>query len=126
MSSAEEAQAAGIETVDVPEDNSKNPLARMANSVKVAQAASRGDVIMLAGANGPINLIRSLEDADVSVVGDSDIDFGRGRIFVGDLPGLAALDGIGNGAPPAVVLGMDVLRNRPKMLFKGQQNEVYF
>ena len=49
---------------------------------------------------------------------------GRGSLgqasccFVGELPGLAALDGLGAKAGPAAVLGVDVLRTRPRMVYQ--------
>ena len=37
--------------------------------------------------------------------------------YVGALPGLAALNGLGDNAGPAIVLGLDVLKRRPRMLY---------
>jgi len=54
------------------------------------------------------------------------VDFGPGHLYVGDIPGLAALNGVGVDSPPAVVLGMDVLRRLPKMLLRAQSDEVWF
>jgi hypothetical protein len=62
----------------------------------------------------------------VALEGDEIVDFGEGHIYVGDLPGLAAMNAIGVEAPPAVVLGMDVLRTKTKMLLRARNNEVYF
>ena len=48
--------------------------------------------------------------------------FGDGsRCYVGDLPGLAALDGLGADAGPAAVLGTDVLRRRPRMVYRASE-----
>jgi hypothetical protein len=128
---AQAAAAAGITTVDLPSmDERKNPFSKLAASFKVAQAASRGELLQLADGNGQlVNLVKSLEVAKVEVVGDDDkdaIDFGNSNLYVGDLPGLAALSGLGVYSPPAVVLGMDVLRKRSRMWLRAQQNEVYF
>ena len=127
---AQAAKAAGVETVkvDLPQDKSNNPFANFANNIKAAKAAANGDILQLAGANGAaVALLKSSDEVDMAVVGDNGpIGFGKGNIYVGDLPGLAALDGIGENSPPAVVLGMDVLRTKTKMLYRGQQNEVYF
>lgn len=124
------AVAAGIATVNLPSMNEQtNPFSKMAASFKVAQAAGRGDVLQLADGHGQlVNLVKSLEKVEVEVVGDGKdaIDFGSSNLFVGDLPGLVALGGLGVDSPPAVVLGMDVLRKRPRMWLRAQQNEVFF
>jgi len=127
------AQQTGIETIHLASQGkeSKNPFAAVANRFKEAQAtakaAAEGNVLTIAGMNGPVNLLKSTEPAQISAVGvDSDVSFGNSNVFVGDIPGLAALNGIGVDAPPAVVLGMDVLRKRPKMILRARDNEVYF
>ena len=38
-------------------------------------------------------------------------------VCAGDLPGLAALGGLGADAGPAAVLGTDLLRRRPRMWY---------
>jgi hypothetical protein len=130
---AQAAKAAGIETtMDVTSLTSGgNPFSNMANSFKMAQAASRGEVLTLASNTGqPVYLVKSKDNVSVGVESgddsDSIIDFGDSPLYVGDLPGLAFLNGLGEDSSPAVVLGMDVLQKRSKMLFRGQQNEVYF
>ena len=127
---AQAAKAAGIETMDFPTNfDTRNPIAKMATNLKIAQAAAKGQVLQLAGSNGQlINLIKSQNEAKVQVVRDNEgvIEFGDSHVFVGELPGLAALNGIGVDSPPAVVLGMDVLRKRSRMWLRAQQDEVYF
>mmetsp|Transcript_23901 Transcript_23901/g.39532 ORF Transcript_23901/g.39532 Transcript_23901/m.39532 type:complete len:358 (-) Transcript_23901:166-1239(-) len=134
---AQAAKVAGVETsMDVAamleSGGNKNPFTTIANKIKVAKAASSGEILTLASSAGqPVYLVKSTDEIGMGIVGDDDkndntIDFGTSPLYVGDLPGLAALNGIGENSPPAVVLGMDVLRKRSKMLFRGQQNEVYF
>lgn len=128
------AKQAGIETISLPtpSKDSGNPFAAVANRFKEAQAlakaAAEGNVLTIAGMNGPVNLLKSTESIHISAISDDDsnVSFGQGHVFVGDIPGLAALNGIGVDAPPAVVLGMDVLRRKPKMILRAQDNEVYF
>jgi hypothetical protein len=141
---------AGIKTIDLQSQSqdakSSNPLAAIANKFKEAQAISRaaanGDVLMIASTNGPVNLLKSLAPVEITVMGDhgpggddngvvpptapTTVSFGKNHVFVGEIPGLHALNGIGVDAPPAVVFGMDFLRQRPKMLLRAQQSEVYF
>lgn len=129
------AKQAGIETIQLPsdgEEKSNNPFAGFANRFKnaqaVAQAAAKGDLLTIAGSDGkPTNLLKSISTVDLSMAGDSrDVSFGSSNIYVGDIPGLQALNGIGVDSPPAAVLGMDVLRKRPKMFLRARNQEVYF
>jgi hypothetical protein len=127
---AQAAKAAGIETAQgtMPEKSS-NPFTNLANKAKAAkeasQAAARGDMLAIASSNGePIQLLKSTNKVNVGIGGDTS-SLGEAHVYVGDLPGLAALNGLGDASPPAAVLGMDVLRLRPKMVFRGQQNELY-
>ena len=111
-----------------------NPFSNLANRFQqaqaAAQAAARGDLISIAGADGnPVQLVKSQSEAPVhlkSSDGDEIVDFGTSNVYVGNLPGLAALNGLGDESPPAAVLGMDILRKRPKMLFLARNLEVYF
>eukprot|EP00562_Extubocellulus_spinifer_P030760 CAMPEP_0178719200 /NCGR_PEP_ID=MMETSP0699-20121125/23003_1 /TAXON_ID=265572 /ORGANISM="Extubocellulus spinifer, Strain CCMP396" /LENGTH=429 /DNA_ID=CAMNT_0020369431 /DNA_START=279 /DNA_END=1568 /DNA_ORIENTATION=- len=132
---AEAARLAGVETTMKVESESGggggisvgNPFAKLAKGIKSAQAAARGDVLLVAGAAGErIELVKSQSAVDVGVGGfrDDIVELGKHNIYVGDLPGLAALGGLGgSGAQPAVVLGMDVLRTRPRMVYR--EDEVY-
>ena len=116
------ATAAGIQCAPAGGDTSGggggggfNPFARAAAAVKAAQSAARGDMMTVAGADGPVQLFRAEASASMAL---GDAAFGDGcRPYVGDLPGLAALDGLGAGAGPAAVLGTDVLRTRPRMVY---------
>jgi hypothetical protein len=132
---SEAARQAGVETVNLPAppEDSKNPFAAFGNRFKQAQeasqAAAKGDVLTIAGSDGqPTSLLKSISPWELSLVGENnqDVSFGEGNVYVGDLPGLAALNGIGVESPPAVVLGMDVLRRRNKMFLRARNNEVYF
>jgi hypothetical protein len=101
-----------------------NPLASFAagvkSRVKSAQAVARGDVLTVGGLNGPVQLTRT-QSAVAMSLGDS-ASFGNDlRPYVGDLPGLALLDGLGASAGPAVVLGTDVLRRRPRMIYTAHE-----
>lgn len=138
------AHAAGIKTTkesfEKKEENgnnknSWNPFSSVVDKFKEAQAtaeaASKGEILMIGGVDGkPTSLYRSIgADTIISLMGssDDDVSFGEtNKVFVGDIPGLAALNGIGVDSPPAVVLGLDVLRQRPRMLFRPRDNEVYF
>jgi Aspartyl protease len=132
----------------------KNPFASMAEQFQEAQAlsqaAARGEVLTILGTNGqPTRLYKSIETATVSMPSKTTsttattttttmaqldetgenavVPFGPVPVYVGELPGLAALNGLmGVESPPAVVLGMDVLRTRPTMFLRARTNEVYF
>ena len=137
---AQAAEQAGVATVDFPgKANQKaggNPFSKFANRFQEAkemqQAAARGDVLSIAGSTGQrVDLLKSAEMVQVDLKAADDEDdktvvFGDSNIYVGNLPGLAALNALGDNSPPAAVLGMDVLRMRPKMLLKARDNEVFF
>jgi hypothetical protein len=125
------AKRIGIDTtVPVSDKNDRNPFQALTRSWRQGQAASQGQVLQIMGTGGkPVSLIQSTQPPTVHVPtanGGSSIDFGAGHVYVGDLPGLAALNGLGVSSPPAVVLGMDVLRRRPSMLLRASHNEVWF
>ncbi|CAB9508803.1 expressed unknown protein [Seminavis robusta] len=135
---AQAAKEAGIETAEISTSNDDdkkggNLFSNFANRFQqaqaAAQAAARGDLITIAGADGkPVQLIKSQSEAGVHLASDDDeiVDFGNSNIYVGNLPGLAALNGLGDESPPAAVLGMDILRKKPKMLLLARNQEVYF
>ncbi len=138
------AKAAGIqttkETFEMPSEKESggwNPFASVVDKFEEAQAtaeaASKGEILMIGGVDGkPTTLYRSigLDGPSLSLVSTSGEDLPLGTsetnsVYVGDIPGLAALNGIGVDSPPAVVLGLDALRTRPKMIFRPRENEFY-
>ena len=84
---------------------SKNPFARAAAALQAGQAAARGDVLTVAGAEGAVQLTRSTTAAALELAAAEDeaargggggggASFGEEcRPYVGELPGLAALGG---------------------------------
>ena len=136
------AQVAGLETVTLEnekESDSKkgsfggmNPFKKIADNFKAAQslseAAQRGDILTMMGGDGKqIQLKRTSKKAKFQL-GDNETDrvsFPSSYIFIGDLPGLKAMEGLVEGSP-AAVLGMDLIKRRPAMIYRGQQNEVFF
>lgn len=143
------AEAAGIEmAIDLTEptddkDRGWNPFSKMKASFQHAQelasATSRGDILTIAGNVGkPVRLVKSKGPQTLylkaetfnaparEIDGNQYTTVGINHVYVGDLPGLAALGGLGgDAAPPAAVLGMDFLRLRPRVLFRAQQKEIY-
>jgi hypothetical protein len=133
------AEQAGIKTAEIGSKSKKsnnNPFAGLVNKFQeaqeIAQAAARGDVLSIAGAGGErVDLLKSESTVDISLpsaesVADGTVDFGRRHVYVGNIPGLSALNGLGDDSPPAAVLGMDVLRSIPKMLLMARDHAVYF
>lgn len=106
---------------------SNNPFARAAAALQVGQAAARGDVLSVAGAEGTVQLTRASTAAALELAAAEDeaargggggggASFGEEcRPYVGELPGLAALGGLGAAAGPAAVLGTDTLRRRARL-----------
>lgn len=142
------AEMAGIDTAILLTESSDegiggwNPFSKLkANFDKVqelASATSRGDILTIQGSDGsPIRLVKSKDRQKLSLKAEtfdaparqkeerSYKEMGDSYIYVGDLPGLAALGGIGGTAPPAAVLGMDFLKLRPRIVFRAQQKEIY-
>ena len=130
------AKMAGVTTTMEDDGSNKkgkgnpfNPFAKLTKNFEAAQAVARGDVLLIAGADGKrVELVKSKDLVECGIGGDGDgaaaVDIGKHNIYVGDLPGLAALGGLGgDGAPPAAVLGMDILRTRARMVYR--EDEVY-
>mmetsp|Transcript_26886 Transcript_26886/g.41160 ORF Transcript_26886/g.41160 Transcript_26886/m.41160 type:complete len:327 (-) Transcript_26886:4507-5487(-) len=105
-----------------------NPFQKISDNFKeaqaTAQAAQRGDILVLAGTDGQrIELKRTNTNPSISLNSDAGSSSGGERdavtfpatsVYVGDLPGLVALGGLGgDSSPPAAVLGMDVLKRLP-------------
>lgn len=148
---ARAAEAAGISTsisLDTEEQpkQSWNPFSKIAGNIKsaseITQATARGEVLTIAGMDGkPVRLLKSQSPVKIlaratkvpsssshkgKVRQDQYVNLAESSLFVGDLPGLAALGGLGgNSAPPAAVLGMDVIKLRPRVVFRAQQKEIY-
>ena len=100
------------------EQGGGNPFARVAAGLKTAQAAAKGEVLTVGGADGPVSLARAQQAVKLEL----DDDMGESKFegclpYVGELPGLAALDGLGASAGPAAILGVDVLRKCERMWF---------
>jgi hypothetical protein len=148
---ARAAEAAGISTsisLDTEEQpkQSWNPFLKITDNIKsaseIAQATARGEVLTIAGMDGkPVRLLKSQSPVKIlaraakvpssssqkgEVCQSQYVTLAESLLFVGDLPGLAALGGLGgDSAPPAAVLGMDVIKLRPRVLFRAQQKEIY-
>eukprot|EP00547_Thalassionema_nitzschioides_P009217 CAMPEP_0194225876 /NCGR_PEP_ID=MMETSP0156-20130528/40556_1 /TAXON_ID=33649 /ORGANISM="Thalassionema nitzschioides, Strain L26-B" /LENGTH=408 /DNA_ID=CAMNT_0038958005 /DNA_START=147 /DNA_END=1373 /DNA_ORIENTATION=- len=130
------AESAAIETFEKSPDQTtkkSNPFASVVNlfqeGKEQSMAAQRGELVMIPGADGqPVCLYRSKDDVDIGFATSdgSSLKFKPSPVFVGDIPGLAALNGLGDDSPPAMILGMDVLRTRSSMFLRAQSNEVYF
>mmetsp|Transcript_14264 Transcript_14264/g.13774 ORF Transcript_14264/g.13774 Transcript_14264/m.13774 type:complete len:444 (-) Transcript_14264:68-1399(-) len=126
------AKIAGVEaTLEEKKKNDgfKNPFAKLVNNFQTAQAMAQREMVSLAGTDGRrIDLIRSKSEQSIYL--SSTTSFHPQKIYVGDIPGLEALDGLRkddhtNGdVKPAAILGMDILRSKRKMLYR--QNELYF
>mmetsp|Transcript_7420 Transcript_7420/g.16818 ORF Transcript_7420/g.16818 Transcript_7420/m.16818 type:complete len:422 (+) Transcript_7420:282-1547(+) len=138
---ARAAEEAGIATTIPLDDDKKskadggkggwNPFGAIASNIQsakeMANAQSRGDILTIAGTDGkPVRLVKSANPENVNIkTSTGQQELSSAQIYVGDLPGLAALGGIGGEAPPSAVLGMDLLSCRPRVVFRAQQNEIY-
>jgi len=113
------ATAAGIEMPTEPDESGMNPFAKAAAKAKaavnMATSIASGEVAMIGGVDGPVYLRKIPEKVPVELGG---ANLGSGRPYVGEIPGLAALDGLGAGAGPAAILGTDILRQRNRLLLQ--------
>lgn len=147
---ARAAEAAGIafavslESQDETKSSSWNPFSKIADNIKsasaLADATSKGEILTIAGTAGkPVRLVKSKAPVNIMIHTSKNpttssskddqnqfTDLAESSLYVGDLPGLAALGGLGGeSAPPAAVLGMDVITRCPRVVFRAQQNEIY-
>eukprot|EP00956_Cyclotella_meneghiniana_P042953 scaffold249358_cov74-Cyclotella_meneghiniana.AAC.2 len=121
-----------------------NPLSKIVDNIKsasaIAEATSRGDILAIAGADGkPIQLVKSQAPVNIMIQSSKNptsssfteeqnkfVDLAESSLFVGDLPGLAALHALGGeSSPPGAVLGMDVITRCHRVVFRAQQKEIY-
>lgn len=129
---------AGIETIipsDVvnPDNKSKegNFLSKMASNFKsaneIAKATQSGEILTIQGTDGkPTRLIKTKEQQNIHIKASSSSKklLPSSQIFVGEIPGLSALGGIGGDAP-AAILGIDILSRCDRIIFRARQNEIY-
>lgn len=119
------ASAAGVAFPRAPPPNEKkggaaNPFARfaenLAENLRTASGPTTAGDLRIAGGDGaPVDLRRTAPTA--MALGDADLGTDL-TCYVGDLPGLALLSGLGAAAGPAAVLGTDLLRRRTSLLLR--------
>lgn len=141
---ARAAEDAGIDTIipldEVDPDNQSkadngtggwNPFSKLASNIQsaqeIAKATARGEILTIAGTDGrPVRLVKTKNAENVDIkTSTGQQQLSSAQVFVGDLPGLAALGGLGGEAPPAAVLGMDLLSRRPRVVFRARKNEIF-
>ena len=131
------AQLANVPTFELENDDEekekssffpfKNPLNQFQKNLKLSEAMARGDIVSLAGSDGRrIDLLRSKEPQKIQFENDSSMQ--DCNIYVGEIPGLEALDGLSvdgkSATKPAAIFGMDLIRSKRRMLYRS--DEVYF
>lgn len=119
------AEQAGLDIIklqtDEKDEGGFNPFAKIRRSFKesqaTAQAAAKGDLLLVAGTQGErVELWRTRDNVSISCGG---ANFNDTKIYVGNIPGLGALGGlVGDSPPPAAILGMDVLRTIRRMFYR--------
>jgi len=127
---------AGIETIipsDMvnPDNKEGNFFSKIASNFKsaneIAKATQSGDILTIQGTDGkPTRLVKTKEQQNIHIKASSSSKklLPSSQIFVGDIPGLVALGGIGGNAP-AAILGMDILSRCDRVIFRARQNEIY-
>ena len=95
------------------------PLRSRRRRLRAARAKARGDTLTIAAADGRRVTLELAAPVELALGG---VSLGQASCcFVGEMPGLAALDGLGAKAGPAAVLGVDALRTRPRMIYQARQ-----
>lgn len=124
------AKAADLEVFEIQKKTEKslNPFKAFSDNLReaksVADAASRGELLVIASSDGNrVELKRTKSRVSVSLNG-GEIQFPPSDIYVGDLPGLVALDGLKPTSPPAAILGMDVIKRLPIVIYR--KDALYF
>ena len=133
------AELAGVTTVTLDneiqesEKNSGfNPFKKFTDNFKAAQsmaeAVSKGDVLVMGGSDSQrIDLQRTNKEISLILGQKGEVPFPKSYIYVRDIPGLKVLGAFnGSSSAPAAILGMDVLRRLPEMIYCGMHNEIYF
>jgi len=108
------AKAAGID-IPPPEVAGTNLFAKAKVAMEITAAVASGEALMIGGAGGPVILRRIPQKSSIAL---GSAQLGSGRPYVGEIPGLAALGGLGADAGPAAVLGTDVLRQRKRLVLQ--------
>lgn len=113
-------EAADLAGIEVSSSSSSS------GSEKLGKQQYGDENLMVGGVDGvPVNLYRSKSKVPIRA---GDVSFGEGLVYVGDLPGLKAIEGIlgSESKLPAVVLGLDSLRRTYRMILRATEAEVYF
>jgi len=116
------AKLAGIEMPVEPDQSSMNPIAKAKAGFDFAASMASGEMVMMAGDNGPATLRKTPNAIPISLGGAVIRDV---RPYVGEIPGLAALPGLAAKGAPAAILGTDVLRQRKRLLIAPAIDKVF-
>jgi hypothetical protein len=113
------AKAVGVEVKEERDLSEMNWGAQIMNRFRIAKRITddfrKGDVVALPSPRGVVYLKKAEQNVTLAL---GDAEFEETRLFVGEMPGLAALDGLGEDAKPAVLLGTDILRQRRKLVIQ--------
>lgn len=125
------AHALGIETAETRRakegsgaKGGGNIFSRALAGARAAMDADPADTMWIAGGpQGRVALRRSADAVKLTLDGadGEPVELGEARVYVGDVPGLAALGDIPGGdgeRAPAAVLGVDALRLRPRCVLR--------
>jgi hypothetical protein len=119
---AEAARFAGIKMLEQPEVSDKSLLQKVGplamKTLTTAVKMGTGDMYLYDAHTGPVFLPRIPDPAMIALGG---AQLGEARPFVGELPSLDVLNGLGEDAGPAAILGLDLLRTRKRLLLQNQK-----
>lgn len=117
------ADAASLEVFKIQKKTEKslNPFRAFSDNLRetksMADAVSRGDILVIASSDGKRIELNRTKIRSMSL-GNGEVEFPPSDIYVGDLPGLVALNGLNPTSPPAAILGMDVIKRLPMVIYR--------
>eukprot|EP00747_Dinoflagellata_sp_TGD_P092594 gnl/TRDRNA2_/TRDRNA2_165466_c0_seq1.p1 gnl/TRDRNA2_/TRDRNA2_165466_c0~~gnl/TRDRNA2_/TRDRNA2_165466_c0_seq1.p1 ORF type:complete len:387 (-),score=43.89 gnl/TRDRNA2_/TRDRNA2_165466_c0_seq1:7-1047(-) len=97
---------------------SSNPLAALSTRLQAVKSLIRGDVLVMPSSNGLPLLLERARASNVTL-GAVQFESGSCKLHVGELPGFETiLRSVGAPAAPAAILGLDLLRQRPRVVYQ--------
>lgn len=128
------ARMANVKTKTQKDDNTintgTNPITAFVRSLQKnsnnARAVASQDILLVAGLGKTVELVKTQYPVSIGALSSSSIGvhLAETHVYVGDLPGLAALEDLDPTSPPMAILGMDVIKQKKRLIYRPK--EVYF
>jgi hypothetical protein len=121
-----------IQKDDIIINASSNPFSTFLQSLQKnsnkARAVASQDILLVAGLGKTLELVKTQYPVSIGAISSFNNSIGvhlaEAHVYVGDLPGLAALGDMDPLSPPMAILGMDVIKQKKRFIYRAK--EVYF